>query len=249
MDLWKREISQYSERLARVENWQPDFSAFVAKLPDIPLNYIPSPEGLVALQLSLYALAGCVTFANQSLAAFMNLWQSDLFIVMSLPVRFIFELWGGGHYALQTLVQMHESGNASKALTRSQRLLLGARSEVSLPWGDPTAVKSVHVMDFVRALADIYPQAEDTYNFLCESCHPSYLRLTTWSLTSPPIQNWANKKFREEAHNLIDRTLQAMEQSLEGIAFDVTEILKLSSPYIEADRSRDATSDDSIVLR
>ncbi len=101
-----------------------------------------------------------------------------------------------------------------------------------------TNVNSINVMDFVRSLADIYPQAEDVYDFLCESCHPSYLRLTTWSMVGPPLQNWTNEKFRKQGHDLIDKTLYAVEQALEGIAFDAAETLDLSLTYIDADRLR-----------
>ncbi|MEW6192644.1 MAG: hypothetical protein AB1507_04735 [Bacillota bacterium] len=241
MERWEKELSRYSERLAKIENWSPDLSAFVVKLPEIPLRYIPSPKGLVALNLSLYALA-CIRVANQSRAAFLKLWEKNLFAVIALPARFLFELWGSSHYALKILLQMHESGDVNKAMDRSKRLLLGARSEVFLPWGPPVDIKSVHVMDFVRSLTDTYPQAENTYDFLCESCHPSYLRLTSWSLMSPPVHNWTNERFREEAHTLIEHTLQAVEQALEGIYSDVTDILKASLPYIEADKSRNTAS-------
>jgi hypothetical protein len=177
-----------------------------------------------------------MTSADQAVATFLNLWRSGLFTTISLPARLAYELWGAAHFAWQTLVRMHESGKVDTALATSQRLVLGARSEVLLPWGGATDEKSIHVMDFVRSLADIYPPAEDTYDFLCESCHPSYLRLTTWSLAGPPLQNWTNEKFRQHAHILIDRTLQAFERALEGITLDTTKTLELALPYIEADR-------------
>ena len=66
-----------------------------------------------------------------------------------------------------------------QALAKSQRLMTGARSEVQLPRGGTTHERSIHVMDFMKSLTDIYSQAEDTYDCLYESCHPNYLRLTT----------------------------------------------------------------------
>ena len=238
MELWEKETSLYHVRLTRAENWRPDLSNLVERLPDIPLSYSPSPQGIVAIQLSLFVLVGCMAFADQAVAAFLNLWRNGLFTTISLPARLVYELWGAAHFAWQTLVRMHESGKVDIALARSQRLVLGARSEVRLPWGGTTDEKSIHVMDFVRSLADIHPSAEDTYDFLCESCHPSYLRLTTWSLAGPPLQNWTNEKFREHGHALIDRTLQAVERALEGIALDTTKTLELALTYIEVDRLR-----------
>jgi hypothetical protein len=147
----------------------------------------------------------------------------------------MYELWGAAHYARHTIEEMHDSGEVQTPLEKTKRLLLGVRSEVQLPWGGTSDETSIHVMDFVRSLVDTYPQAEETYGFLCESCHPSYLRLTTWSLAGPPLHNWTNEKFREHGHNLIDRTLEAVEQALQGIAYDTTKTLELALPYIEAD--------------
>ena len=56
METWEKETSRYYERLANIGNWRPDFSNLVKRLPDIPLNYNPSPEGSVAIQLSIFAI-------------------------------------------------------------------------------------------------------------------------------------------------------------------------------------------------
>ncbi len=239
MELWEEETSRYNERLMWIRSWLPDFSNLYERLPDIPLSYGPSSRGTVAINLVLFVL-GCMTFTDQAVTVFLNLWRNGLFTTISLPARLMYELWGATHFARHTLSQMHDSGKVDKALAIVQRLTLGARSEVRLPWGGTATESSIHVMDFVRSLADIYPQAENTYDFLCESCHPSYLRLTTWSLAGPPLYNWTNEKFREHGHSLIDRTLQAVEQALDGIALDTTKTLELALPYIDADRLRES---------
>lgn len=235
MELWEEETSRYNERLMWIRSWLPDLSNLYERLPDIPLSYSPSSQGIVAINLVLFVL-GCMTFTDQAVTAFLNLWRNGLFTTISLPARLMYELWGATHFARHTLVQMYDSGKVDKALAIVQRLTLGARSEVQLPWGGTATESSIHVMDFVRSLADIYPQAENTYDFLCESCHPSYLRLTTWLLAGPPLHNWTNEKFREQGHSLIERTLQAVEQALEGIALDVTKTSELALPYIDAGR-------------
>jgi len=240
MEPWQKETSRYDDRLAQVGRWRPDLSSLVQRLPSVPLNYSPSPEGLVALQLALFVLLGCLASADESVAAFLHLWRGGLFTTISLPARFIFELWGGAHFGLETIVRMHESGQVDTASGRSHRLLTGARSEVVLPWGRVADAKAIHIMDFVRTLDDIYPQARSTYGFLCESCHPSFTMLSYWSLAGPRAQNWTNERFRDHAHNLLTRTLEAVERALEGIAVDTTRTLQLSLPYIEADVSRDS---------
>ena len=235
MELWEKETSQYQKRLAQIENWSPNLSSLIKRLPDIPLDYTPSTEGLVAINLSMFVL-GCMTFTDQAVKTLLTLWRNAMLTTISLPARLVYELWGAVHFAGQTLTQMQDPSKIEQTLRRTQRLTIGARSEVKLPWGGTTEERSIHVMDFVRSLTDAYPQAEDTYAFLCESCHPSYLRLTIWSLTGRPLSNWTNKKFRETAHDLIEHTLQAVEQALEGIALDTTKTLILALSYIEKDR-------------
>lgn len=244
MEPWEEETSRYHKRLTQVLNWKPALSSLIERLPDIPLSYKPSTQGSVAIQLSLLVL-GYVNFADQAIAAFLTLWRTGRFTTISLPARLIYELWGATHFTRKTLAHMQISGEVEKALAKTKRLVIGVRSEVQLPWGGFSDEKSIHVMDFVRSLTDIYPQAEETYGFLCESCHPSHLRLTTWLMAGPPLQNWTNEKFREHGHSLIDRTLEAVEQALQGIACDATKTLELAFPYIEADIPRDETSGKS----
>jgi hypothetical protein len=237
VELWEQELSVYRDRLTQVQKWRPDLSRLVERLPEIPLNYLPSTEGAVALQISLFVVSGCVAHAGGAAAAFSILWRNGLLATISLPARLVLELWGAAHFARQTLEQMERSGDAHRALQTSQRLLVGVRSDVQLPWGGFSEQKSIHVMEFVRSLADVYPEAEGTYDFLCESCHPSFLRLTSWSLAGPALQNWENETFRQSAHGLVDRTLRAVERALEGIGVDAAHTLETGLTYIDADRS------------
>ena len=188
---------------------------------------------------------GCLSFADQAVTAFLDLWRNGLFATISLPARLIYELWGAAYFAGNTLTQMEDREKIEACLLRTQRLTVGARSEVELPWDGTTDVASIHVMDFIRSLSSTYPEAKKTYDFLCESCHPSYLRLTTWSLVGPLHDNWSNVKFREQSHNLLDRTLQAVEQALKGIAYDTTKTLELALPYIDTDRLHDEATGKS----
>jgi hypothetical protein len=233
---WQQETSKYNERLNRIQEWQPDLSVLVSRLPNIPLSYTPTPEGAVALQVSMFTAAGCIPFTYNSVAALLNLWHAGLFTMISLPGRLMYELWGSAHFAYQILSKMHKSGNTQSALSKSHQLMVGARSSLEVPWGEISSVKSIHVLDFVRSLADVYQEAENTYSFLCESCHPSYTQLMYWAMVGPPTANWSNPKFREKADRLIDRTLEAVEQSLNGIAIDARNTLELALPYIERDQ-------------
>jgi len=189
MEGQKEEARQYEKTIEQIKNWKPDVSNLTKKLPDVPLNYKPNKEGLIAIRLSLLVLND-MYFTSQAVDAFVNLWRKGLFSTISLPVRLIYELWGAIHYALQTMLEMKKSGDTSNAFEKSDSLTLGARSEVELPWGGLTDVPYINVMDFIRSLKESNPYAEDNYKFLCESCHPSFLRLTTWSQMGPRYNNW-----------------------------------------------------------
>ena len=235
MDEWETELLRYKNMLDSFQKWEPDLAAFVRRLPNIPLNYAPTSEGIVALQVSLFVVAGCLPVSSQAVAAFQNLWQARLLNIISLPARLIYELWGGVHYARHILIQMRKSSDVSVALLKSQRLVTGVHSQVELPWGGTSTDKCINVMEFVRSLSNVYPETEDSYAFLCESCHPSFLRHSTWSLACPPQPNWSNPKFREHAHLVICRTLEIIERSLGGIASDSRETLEVALPFIERD--------------
>lgn len=235
MDLWEWETLRYQDRLSRMMEWKPDLSGLAGELPSIPLDYWPSEEGTVSLQLSLYVL-GCVHVSDEAVTSLSVLFRQGLFTTISLPARLIYELWGATHYATDVITKIQGSGDTTTAAKMSRRLMLGARSDVDLPWGGQTDEKSVHVMEFIRSLSDTNPRAVEDYDFLCESCHPSYLRLTTWSFSGPVIENWANERFRTLAHSIFERTLSITELSLRGIAAEAKMTLEAALPFIQNDR-------------
>jgi hypothetical protein len=236
MERWEQELSQYNERLSNIENWNPSVSELLKKLPQIPLNYTPSTQGSIAIQLSVFVSSVCISFVYQTIEAFASLWKMGLMTMVSLPTRLTFEIWGANHYALQIIDNMKKSGDFIRASEKTASIILGARSNFELPWGEITSKKSIHIMEFIRSLKDVDPYVEDTYGFLCESCHPSFFGLMYWQMTRPPLQNWENATFRKKAHEMINRTIKAMEQALNGISSDAKRTLDIAIPYIEKDR-------------
>jgi hypothetical protein len=234
---WKLETSIYHERLNKIRDWSPiqDLS-LTNKLPRIPLEYNPSPSGLEAVRISLYVMTNA-SIAQEVSRAFLILWRMGLTSTISLPVRQIYEIWGASHYSYKLLNEMGNlnDNNILKIQLNTARLLNGARSEVELPWGGLTNEKSIHVMDFIRELKDVCPEAEKTYDFLCESCHPSFIRLTDWSLAGPRLSNWDNNVFNNRGHKLLQYTLSAIEIALNGLALDTKNALELAMPIIRAD--------------
>jgi len=235
-DLWQSESRRYSKRLKKLVMQDPKVIGLITKLPKIPLEYHPSSLGLVAVNLSIFA-SSCKYFTHNVVLTFLNLWDQGLLTTISLPVRLAFELWGATHFALKTARDFENTGNLDKAISVTQKLTLGARSDVDLPWGGKAEVKSINVKDFIRSLEDVEPQTESIYDFLCESCHPSFLMLTTWL-----IHNWSNAVFRKRTHELLRRTLKAMEQAIVGIDSDVVNILEWALPHIEQDQIQAGSS-------
>lgn len=244
-ETWKVESSRYLARIDKLKNTKDDINrGAIQKLPSIPLEYLPSSEGLIALNIVLYTIT-CLNLSLNSLNAFVILWEKCLLSSLSVHARQIYELWGATHYAYQLLLEMHISENPKKVDRRVVRLLHGARSEVQMPWGGLTKEQSIHVMDLIRSLKDVYPETETTYGFLCESCHPNYFRLMEWFIGGPPFYNWDNKAFNRNGHNLIDQTLRTMEQALSGIVSDTNKSLEIAIPYIQADLNASSNVLDS----
>ena len=233
-----KEISIYQDRMNQIDKWNPIIDAnLINCLPTIPLSYEPSPKELEAIRISLYVLSSAPVVLEFS-KAFVFLWREHLFNTLSLPARQIFEMWGAVHYSYRLLNEIDDPNKIGMISIKTNRLMLGARSEVELPWGGLTEEKSINIMDFIRSLKDIYPEAEETYGFLCESCHPSFIRQMDWSLAGPRISNWSNRNFNRKGHDLINCTILAVEAALDGYALDVKRILESSTAYIQAEAQK-----------
>ena len=144
---WKLETSIYHDRLKKIRDWSPiqNLSLTNNKLPHIPLEYDPSPSGLVAVRISLYVMTNA-SIALEASRAFIILWRMGLTSSISLPVRQIYEIWGASHYSYKLLNEMinPDNNDISKIQLKTARLLNGARSEVELPWGGLTNEKSIY---------------------------------------------------------------------------------------------------------
>lgn len=232
---WQSETSQYFNRLLELFKGFTEPTELVKRLPNIPVEYEPSAEGSVALRLALVIGTGSASITYHALVSSIMLWGAGEFAMTSLPARLVFEEWGAAHYARLALQELASGTSPDLLQLKADSLLLGARAEVMLPWGDIATEKSVHVMDLVRSLKDVAPDAEATYDFLCESCHPSFVQLTYWSLAGPDLDNWGSEKYRVHMHTLMDRTIDALEVSVRGICAECTAAEKLALPFIERD--------------
>ena len=230
---WKLELGQYNARIDRIAFDARQFESLANRLPALPLQHALSLKGTVALNLSLFSLFHCYGMAVHSLRSFRILWESSAVPCVSLTVRFLFELWGAAHFTRETLDCLNKPGSEEKALGATRRLVLGTRSPVPLPWGGSADEKSFNVMEFVRSLSSIYPRAEESYAFLCESCHPSMLQHGYWLMTVPPKDNWSNENFKRTGHELIGKTISICEEAVHGIGLEVNSVLTNALAVIE----------------
>ncbi|MFX0113011.1 MAG: hypothetical protein ACFFB3_00535 [Candidatus Hodarchaeota archaeon] len=231
-ELFKELNSRYQPRLNRIEKWTPGFSLnLVKEIPNIPLEYSPSSEGLVAIKLAPF-VTSCIVFAKEAITSFVLLWRNRQFLTFIFPARLLFEIWASTYYAKKILSEMKETGNVKNALEESDRLVLGTLSEVIAPWGEkPLEIASIRTDRKISTLKEIYPKADVSWGFLSESVHLSFIQLIYWF----SINFNTNPIFKQHIHELMDQTLELIEQSLEGIAKATGESLELALPYIRID--------------
>jgi len=84
----------------RTENRQalpvaPITGEFCKRVPPIPLRYTPTRRGLVALNLTLFCLNGCLVPMDHSVLVPSTLWQAGYLSMIELPARFAMEAEAG----------------------------------------------------------------------------------------------------------------------------------------------------------
>ncbi|WP_333593978.1 hypothetical protein [Anaerospora hongkongensis] len=238
MKRFMKEKEKYDDRVDKLPFLIPIDNKLETLLPEIPLRYIPAPTELAAINLSLFVIWSLPIVA-QSVNSFSILWKKNLFSTITLPIRLIYELWGGINYAKQTLIQMHTTMDIEKVRIVGSQLLLGSRSNLYFPGGEKIDVAPIHVMEFIRSIEKEYPEIKKIYGFLSESCHPNFLRLSNWTFMGPSVENWSNPLFSYNSHKLIHKTFTALEQSLIGIDIDVKQFINIASLYLASSESRE----------
>jgi hypothetical protein len=107
------------------------------------------------------------------------------------------------------------------------KLFEGVRSEVLLPWGSPASEKPIHVLDAIRSLQQVYPEAIQTYEDLCESAHANLPRFMEWWHLGKAGDNWSNETVQKRGHVLLSKTVSAVELAVSGTVTEVKEGMKL----------------------
>lgn len=230
-------LGPLTQRVDALHFYDDEIDALVAALPPIPLTYGPSNAGLIALNLAFHNI-GTLRVANEAVLSFRTLWLSGLITGVALPARLLFELWGAACYAEDLTIMLADQGRHSTAFDRSAELFLGSRYPVPQFSGDIVDIPSIHVMDMVRAIRRVRPDATDTYSFLSEACHPNYLQQTYFWMAGPIGDNWGNDRFRSYAQGLFERLVDTVEATIKGLVEASRNVQRQSGEYIAADRKR-----------
>lgn len=232
-DSWRVEIEIYASRLAGLTELREETRfALKEQWPQI-WNISTSKErklddaDTVAVRLAIYAttLLSMVTTSTNIVG---GLWSSGSFSVVPLNIRYVFENWGAAHFANLILRNMQGSGDVQSAMKRTDKLTYGARSDVLLPWGGKAQEAPFNVMEFIRCLKDVKPDAQDVYAFLSESSHPNQFQNMYFYMAGPPLSNWENETFNKHGHQLLDQALSALEAAFFGIQTDAVDIITVS---------------------
>lgn len=251
------DFEEYKERLKQIGSWEPQIVDLVERLPNPWISSIDNSQAIY-LNIAQVTVAG-VLLSKKATSTFIFNFQNNIFELISLPVRFIFEIWATAYFSrnlvsnfietfneeqLKVLIdhfkdkqlrrrlalgkeyddlaqQLNTTQNRLALLRKYFRITRGSRIKLEYPWGEHTEFTSINILDMVDSLNKIYPHKRKLYDFLCESCHPNFFQLANWNQFSLPNSQ------------LIDQTIQALEEALEGISNEVITILETVIPKIE----------------
>ena len=238
MENWQEHTNRYLDRTVRLREPLARLGKALQPLPPAPLDFELSARGRIHYQLCI-AVIGGVRSADELCSSIEALWISGRFLTISLSVRLLIEMWGAVEFARREIMEKLEQTNDLEAAQRKiSRFLLGANSDVPLPWGGVSGKNLVHVMEMVRQAEVASPGTKANYDFLCDASHPCYLQHTYLMLAGSKHDNWSNSMFAAYGHQMLDRTLKAAEDATKGIAEAGIVIIDASMPVILADRER-----------
>ena len=150
MENWQEHINRYLDRTVRLREPLARLRKALQPLPSAPLDFKPSARGLVHYQLCLAVIGGNRS-ADELCSSIEDLWISGRFLTVSLSVRLLIEIWGAVEFLRREIMEKLEKTNDLEAAQRKvSKFLLGAKSDVPLPWGGDSGKNLVHVMDMVR---------------------------------------------------------------------------------------------------
>jgi hypothetical protein len=228
---WQVETGKYLPRLSTLADFVRAEEKRLPKLPTGPFSAEITFEQHVAYQLAAFAKNG-LTVVDQLFDNTGLLWSEGRMIGISGLVRFSLEYWAAVFFALKIVRTYLKDGNLDEAARKAGRLAFSAKTPVKLPWGGETVNSAYSVLTLIDALNVERPEVRRQYEFLSEASHPNFLQNTCFIMASRVYDNFSNEAFRSHAHDLLDRTLSALEQSVHGTFEHGGEVMKLTLPLL-----------------
>jgi hypothetical protein len=228
---WQVETQQYMPRLsALADHW-------VAAQKTLPKFQIPpfsdevTLEQSVAFHLASFAQNGLIVvdqlFDNVGL-----LWSQGRMVGISGLVRFSLKYWAAVFFALKIHRTYLKDQDLEEAARKTGRLTFSGKTPVKLPWGGQTENVAYSILTLIDALNKERPTVRAAYDFLSEASHPNFLQNTYFIMSSRVYDNFSNEALRTHAHQILDRTLGALEQSVHGTIEHGGELIQLTLPLL-----------------
>jgi hypothetical protein len=231
--VWPKEIKKYTDRIAALRLMSEELGDELSKFPGL-LSFNPTDAGSVRHRTLIFANGNLAT-SMRLVESIQLLWSNSHFHAAAHCIRLLFELWGSLIYSRERIIRkLEEKDGAKTADTRLTKLTLGTKSKTLLPAGIEGHFPIINVMDFIRAGNDVEPGFEDTYNFLCDVSHPSFVIHTDlfW-LTNDG--SWGNDLYSKEAHRILEKITATAESSVAGIELQIRSIYQACIPPLVAE--------------
>ena len=229
---WFTEISRYFPRIevlpARIQQALTELSYL--KL-STPMEHMSDERPRLIIQLVIFS-AGTLRVSSELTKAAELLFRQGRITSTCLQFRLLYEFWAATAYASHLSERVRDEPMLDEIACSIDRLVQGSRSPVRLPWGGETPTTSFNVMKFIQHLERRVSGTEETYNFLCETCHPSHFQQTYLWMAGSEGDNWTNDVFREHTHTLLEKLIVAGEGASLGLAEATQCITAISMPFV-----------------
>ncbi len=196
------------------------------------LRFAPTPEVSVKHRGLIYTnqLLGS---AVEVLGSVQLLWAHGHFLCAGHCIRLLHEILGAlRHFQQKVLARAGRSEEDARAADEKlQRLMLATNSEVLLPAGIKEHYKVVSVQSLIDAGEAKRTGFQETYDFLCDISHPTFMHLTLYQLQWDP--SWSNELSVAEIHRTLERLASVLEEDIREIGEAVFEIYDGCVPAIE----------------
>lgn len=231
---WRIETGKYLNRWEELIRALSQDISSLSQLPRGPLEQQITPLQGILHKASTFLTLGAWLRTRELTNAAVSLWKDGHLSSVTPLIRLELEIWAVTHSLVVALTKYKEGNNLENLGKTVNRIFEGVKSPVLMPYGAPASEVPLHVLDAIRSLRTVYPTAVETYEYLCEATHPNFPRYLEWWLVGKNGDNWENATVQQRGHELLEKTVSAMEYSINGVASAVKSGLGLCNTlYVE----------------